>query len=308
MRLGLLLNFLLKQNFRKDFLIARPLVLFALFAALAGCVTKPAARTESTKAQAVASTRSQYAAEPTRTNIKGVLPANLALKITNDFGEVRLRFGGFEHAFEVTAVAQAPIGQAMPGVRFDAQSGVIATFLPVGTAAALGQRIDIVVFVPEKHDVQVSTLRGMVEIRSLRSAVTVRSDSGNIAARGVQAAMDLQTGSGSIDVSLNDVPLNTQQRFNTRTGVITASFGPAQVAELALSTSALIATEFSVEISERPGEEPNKTGVVRLAGVANGVAANPQELLTAQAKNKIELSSKRGELRLYRRQAYLDAD
>ena len=256
----------------------------------------------------MASTRSQYAAEPTRTNIKGVLPANLALKIGNDFGEVRLRFGGFEHAFEVTAVAQAPIGQAMPGVRFDAQSGVIATFLPVGTAAAIGQRIDIVVFVPEKHDVQVSTLRGMVEIRSLRSAVTVRSDSGNIAARGVQAAMDLQTGSGSIDVSLNDVPLNTQQRFNTRTGVITASFGPAQVAELALSTSALIATEFSVEITERPGEEPNKTGVVRLAGVANGVAANPQELLTAQAKNKIELSSKRGELRLYRRQAYLDAD
>ena len=302
------MNFLLKQNFRKDFRIARHLVLFALFAALAGCATKPAALTESTKAQAVASTRSQYAAEPTRTNIKGVLPANLALKISNDFGEVRLRFGGFEHAFEVTAVAQAPIGQAMPGVRFDAQSGVIATFLPVGTAAAIGQRIDIVVFVPEKHDVQVSTLRGMVEIRSLRSAVTVRSDSGNIAARGVQAAMDLQTGSGSIDVSLNDVPLNTQQRFNTRTGVITASFGPAQVAELALSTSALIATEFSVEITERPGEEPNKTGVVRLAGVANGVAANPQELLTAQAKNKIELSSKRGELRLYRRQAYLDAD
>ena len=302
------MNFLLKKNFRKDFRIARHLVLFALFAALAGCAAKPAALTESTKAQAVASTRSQYAAEPTRTNIKGVLPANLALKISNDFGEVRLRFGGFEHAFEVTAVAQAPIGQAMPGVRFDAQSGVIATFLPVGTAAALGQRIDIVVFVPEKHDVQVSTLRGMVEIRSLRSAVTVRSDSGNIAARGVQAAMDLQTGSGSIDVSLNDVPLNTQQRFNTRTGVITASFGPAQVAELALSTSALIATEFSVEITERPGEEPNKTGVVRLAGVANGVAANPQELLTAQAKNKIELSSKRGELRLYRRQAYLDAD
>lgn len=269
---------------------------------------KPDARTDATKAESVAATRPQYAAEPTRTSIKEVLPAGLALKISNDFGEVRLRFGGFEHALEVTSVAQAPIGQTMPRVRFDAPSGVVSTFLPAETAAALGQRIDIVVFVPEKHDVQVSTLRGMVEIRSLRSAVTVRSDSGNIAARGVQAALDLQTGSGSIDVALNDVPLNAQQRFNTRTGVITVSFGPAQVAELALSTSALIATEFSVEITERAGEEPNKVGVVRLAGLANNVAANPQELLAVQAKNKIELSSKRGELRLYRRQVYLDAD
>ena len=131
----------------------------------------------------------------------------------------------------------------------------------------------------------------------------VRSDSGNIAARGVLAAMDLQSGSGNIDVALNDTLLNAPQRFDTRTGVITASFGPAQIAELALSTSALIATEFSVDISERPGEEPNKIGVVRL-----GSMANPEELRATQAKNKIELSSKRGELRLYRRQAYLETD
>ncbi len=298
------MNFLNKPIFRAH----RKLALLAILAALTGCAAKPAISNAATKNEIVASADLQYAPEPTRTNIKEILPAGLALKINNDFGEVRLRFGGFEHAVEVTSVAQAPIDQAMPSVRFDAKTGVISTFLPPETAAAMGQRIDIVVFVPEMHDVEVSTLRGMVEIRSLRSAVTVRSDSGNIAARGVQAAMDLQTGSGSIDVALNDTPLNAQQRFNTRTGVITASFGPAQVAELALSTSALIATEFSVEITERPGEEPNKSGVVRLAGIANGVAPNAPELLAAQAKNKIELSSKRGELRLYRRQAYLTAE
>ncbi len=245
----------------------------------------------------------QYASEPTRTNIKDVLPTGLALKISNDFGEVRLRFGGFEHALEVTSVAQAPIGQAMPSLSFDRKTGMISTSLPSKATTSLGQRIDIVVFVPEKHEVQVSTLRGMVEIRGLRSVITVRSDSGNIAARGVQAAMNLETGSGSIDVSLNDAVLNAQQRFSTRTGVITASFGPAQVAELALATSALIATEFSVEITERAGEEPNKTGVVRL-----GSMANAEELSAAQTKNKIELSSKRGELRLYRRQAYLEVE
>jgi len=277
-------------------------------AVLAGCVAKPAPRNEVTIAEPVPSTELQYAPEPTRTSIKEILPAGLALKVSNDFGEVRLRFGGFEHALEVTSVAQAPIGQAMPSIRFDATTGLISTFLPSNTGAVLGQRIDVVVFVPEKHDIQVSTLRGMVEIRSLRSTVSVRSNSGNIVARGVLAALDLQTGSGSIDVALNDVLLNAHQRFNTTTGVITASFGPAQVAELALATSALIATEFSVEITERPGEEPNKTGVIRLGQMGNGAAENAQELLAAQAKNKIELSSKRGELRLHRRQAYLDAD
>ena len=307
--MGFLLNFLNTSISRTP----KHLIVFAVLAALAGCAGKSAPKaevtqTEVTKTEAAPSAELQYAPEPTRTIIKEVLPTGLALKINNDFGEVRLRFGGFEHALEVTAVAQAPIGQAMPGVRFDAQSGVISTFLPPDATAALGQRIDVVVFVPEKHDVQVSTLRGMVEIRSLRSAVTVRSDSGNIAARGVLAALDLQTGSGSIDVAMNDAPLNVAQRLNTRTGVITASFGPAQVAELALSTSALIATEFSVEITERPGEEPNKTGLVRLAGLANGAGANAQELLAAQVKNRIELSSKRGELRLYRRQAYLEAN
>ncbi len=302
--MGFLLNFLNKSISRT----LKYLVVFAVLAALSGCAAKPAPKAEVTKTEVAPSAELQYAPEPTRTSIKEILPAGLALKISNDFGEVRLRFGGFEHAMEVTAVAQSPIGQAMPGVAFDAKSGLISTFLPPESATVLGQRIDIVVFVPEKHDVQVSTLRGMVEIRSLRSAVTVRSDSGNIAARGVLAALDLQTGSGSIDVAMNDALLNVPQRLNTRTGVITASFGPAQVAELALSTSALIATEFSVEITEKPGEEPNKTGVVRLAGIAKGAAANTQDLLAAQQKNRIELSSKRGELRLYRRQAYLEAN
>ena len=236
----------------------------------------------------------QYAAEPTRYELKGTLALGQALQIRNEFGDVRLRFGGFEHGVEITAVAQSPIGQTMPVVRFDALSATISTALPDASLPVLGQRIDIVVWVPEKHRVKVNTLRGLVELRGVRSDVVVRSDSGDITARGVQGALDIETGSGAIEAAFSNHPVSAPQRVVTRTGAITVSFGPELNAELALATSALIATEYSVEITQKPGQEPNKTGIVKIGSDAK---ANP-----------IEISSKRGELRLFRRQAFIEAE
>ena len=235
----------------------------------------------------------QYAPEPTRSEIKAVLAPGQALQIRNEFGDVRLRFGGFEHGVEVTAVAQSPIGQTMPVVRFDAPSATISTVLLDASLPVLGQRIDIVVWVPEKHSVKVNTLRGLVEVRGVRSDVVVRSDSGDITARGVQGALDIETGSGVIEAAFSDYPVDAPQRVVTRTGTIVVSFGPELNAELALATSALIATEYSVEITQKPGAEPNKTGIVKIGSTK---------------ANQIEISSKRGELRLFRRQAFIEAE
>ena len=235
----------------------------------------------------------QYAPEPTRSEIKAVLAPGQALQIRNEFGDVRLRFGGFEHGVEVTAVAQSPIGQTMPVVRFDAPSATISTVLLDASLPVLGQRIDIVVWVPEKHSVKVNTLRGLVEVRGVRSDVVVRSDSGDITARGVQGALDIETGSGAIEAAFSNHPVNAPQRVVTRTGTIVVSFGPEFNAELALATSALIATEYSVEITQKPGAEPNKTGIVKIGSTK---------------ANQIEISSKRGELRLFRRQAFIEAE
>ncbi len=239
----------------------------------------------------------KYAAEPTRSEVKAVLTIGQALQIHNEFGDVRLRFGGFEHGVLVTAVAQSPIGSAMPVVSFDQASGAVRTALPDARAAVLGQRIDLVVWAPEKHAIKVNTLRGLVEIRGVHSDVVVRSDSGDITARGVQGALDIETGSGAIEAAISDHPVNAAQRAVTRTGTIIVSFGPKLIAELALATSALIATEFSVQITPKPGAEPNKTGVVRIGTAKSGYATN-----------KIEISSKRGEIRLFRRQAFVEAE
>ncbi len=281
----------------------RLLALAALLASLVACahVAAPvAAKVEAvaampTPTSATQETPLQYAPEPTRSELKAVLALGQTLQIRNDFGDVRLRFGGFEHGVEITAVAQSPLGQTMPVVRFDAPSATISTALPDASLPVLGQRIDIVVWVPEKHSVKVNTLRGLVEVRGVRSDVVVRSDSGDITARGVQGRLDIETGSGAIEAAFSNRPVNAPQRVVTRTGTIAVSFGPAFNTELALATSGLIATEYSVEITPKPGEEPNKTGIVKIGSAKN------------QA-NQIEISSKRGELRLFRRQAFIEAE
>lgn len=230
--------------------------------------------------------------EPVRFAQKLNLEAGQAITVRNDFGDVHLRFGGFANELELTAVAQAPTGAVVPEVRFDAQTGQFDAYLAPGATVARGQRADLVAFVPEGHPVSVQTLSGNVEVRSVRADVTIRSNSGAISVRGVRGAIDAQTGSGSIEVAFVDDAVAPTQRLQTSTGTIIASFGAQADARLNLASSGLFGTEFSVEIAAQPGQEPNKTGVVRLGN----------------AQKQIDIQSKRGELRLYRRSAFVDVD
>lgn len=230
--------------------------------------------------------------EPTRFAQKLSLKPGQAVDVVNDFGDVHLRFGGFAHELELSAVAQAPEGAPVPTVRFDAQSGRFDAVLPEGSAIAKGQRADLVAFVPEGHAVSVQTLAGNVEVRSVRADVRIRSNSGAISARGVRGAIDAQTGAGSIEVAFVDDAVAPKQRLQTATGVIIASFGPAADARLAVATSGLIGTEYSVEITPAAGQEPNKTGLIRLGA----------------GSREIDIQSKRGELRLYRRSGFVEVE
>lgn len=230
--------------------------------------------------------------EPIRFAQKYSLNPGQALEIANDFGDVHLRFGGFAHELELSAVAQAPEGAPAPTVRFDAKTGRYDSYLPEGSVIARGQRADMVAFVPEGHAVTVQTLAGDVEVRSVRADVTIRSNSGAISARGVRGAIDAQTGSGSIEVAFVDDANAPKQRLETSTGLIMASFGPQANARINVATSGLIGTEYSVEVTPAAGQEPNKTG----------------KLLLGAGEKQIEIQSKRGELRLYRRSGFVEVE
>jgi len=228
--------------------------------------------------------------EPVRITHKLVLPSGTQVDVNNPFGDVRLRFNGFENQFEVSAVAQIPEGAAAFELvpQLSAQSVTVKVRLPAGSELKPTQRIDIVVYVPEGHPVRVVTAKGQIEVRGIKAPLDLLSESGNIAIRGVSAPISAETGAGSIEVSLEAAGNTGEQRLVTRTGQIVASFGPDFNGKLALATSALIATEFSVDITPQPGQEPNKRGVAVLG----------------QGGASVKIESKRGEIRLFRRAPY----
>jgi hypothetical protein len=155
-----------------------------------------------------------------------------ALRVFNDYGDVRARFAGDRNA-AVSAVIQR-LGESGVGVTVERRGEVVAIHVayPPGRvkdaqaqpAKDAHDRADLVVFVPEGVSFEAHTFRGMVEARKIRSdlrastrdgsifalttgAVSARSDSGAItvfpgpAASGT-APLVLETRSGKIEVTL----------------------------------------------------------------------------------------------------------
>ncbi len=258
-------------------------------ATFAGCAQSPSTAQTTSSFKTADAVPASAVIEPQRTSIKAVLPEGKAIAVENDFGDVRLRFGGYEHAFEVTAVAQAPDATAFPKLKFDESNGLLQTYSDVPPVR--GQRIDIVVFVPAKSPIKVRTVAGLIEARGLSSDIDLLSNSGNLTARSVTGAIRAETVGGSVEMSIVDGATEKPQRIATSTGQIVLSFGSKANALLQLATSSLFGSEYSLEVAHHDGKEPNKTAVAKL-----GAAQFP-----------IEVTSKRGEIRLFRRQDFQEA-
>lgn len=230
-----------------------------------------------------------------RINWKQVLPAGTRVEIDNPYGDVRLRFGGYQRELELQAIAQRPAGV---GARFaldlnrEDELARLRPMLPDGAEAVKGQRVDLVLFVAEGFPVSVRTTHGQIEVRGLRGDLTARSDAGAIAVRGVVGLLDLETGAGSIEAAPQPAPAGSEQRIATLTGPITLGLPAESDLELKLATSAAFATEFSIEVTPQPGQEPNKTATA----------------LLGKGGATLRVESRRGEIRLLRRSPYLDAD
>lgn len=230
----------------------------------------------------------------TRINTSAVIAGNQPILIDNPYGDVRLRFGGYDHAVEVHAVVQQPAGAS----NMDLKPGTvdnqyrIAPRLPEGTRMAEGQRLDLVVFIAEGHAVNVRTEQGLIESRGIRADINLHSASGDIAIRGTQGTIQARTGPGSIEASLGPAPSGSTQRLATSTGTITLALDNKLDAHLELSTSAAFATEFSLQIDPLPGQEPNKKA----------------RAVVGADKASIIVESLRGEIRLLRWTGFTSAD
>lgn len=250
---------------------------------LCGCATAPLPLPDAQSGGDVAATSKN---ELIRIDVSAALSTSLPVVIDNPYGDVRLRFGGFEGQLEMHAVAQQPEAATpialKPGV-VDA-SYRIAPRLPEGTLVADGQRLDIVVFVPLGHAVSVRTERGAIESRGIRADIDLRSTSGSIEIRGTQGRINAETGPGTIEASLLHALPGSQQRLATSTGSIILAVNDDLDANLEMSTSAAFATEYSLQIERLPGKEPNKRAVAHIG----------------EGKADVIVESRRGEIRLLR--------
>jgi len=233
--------------------------------------------------------------EPKRQNLSAKLPVGQPIVIENPYGSVYLRFGGYEHEVGIHSTLQQPPGAAAIEFRSGEQDGnyLIAPRLPEGVTLAEGQRLDLVVYVPEKHPVTVRTERGDIESRGVKSDLDLKTVAGNIAARGTEGTVQAETGEGSIETAFAEsAPPGSKQRLTTTTGNIVLGVTDQLDAIVRMASSGQFATDYSIEVTRHPGAEPNKD--------ARAMIGAP--------KAEVMLESRRGEIRLLRRAEYLPTD
>jgi hypothetical protein len=260
------------------------------FAVLCGCASAPLSPTTSP----VAERASPPDAQLVRLDLSATLEAGQAVAVDNPYGDVRLRFGGYEDKLEIHSVAQEP-DRAKP---IALQPGVvdgrylIAPRLPAGTLVVEGQRLDLVVFVPLGHPVVARTERGVIESRGIRADIDLHSTSGDIAIRGTKGSVHAETGAGNIEASLLSAPRGAKQRLATGTGEIVLAVNDKLDAEVEMATSAAFATEYSLKIKQLPGKEPNKRAFASIG----------------EENSSLLVESLRGEIRLLRWTGFTSAD
>jgi hypothetical protein len=269
--------------------IVRMRALGILILALAGCAQQPVVPTVARKGPPPAST--DPAAALTEASIERsvsthALNARQAIRIDNPYGDVRVRFGGYEDTLEWRTVAQN--AEAAEKIAVTGSSNdvfLVSARLPEGVVLAPGQRIEITAYVPLGHDLDIVTERGLIQVFGLRGSLKARSVSGNIVFRGIEGLIDVETGAGNVEGQLDPKPAGSRQRIATSTGNILLGLVDGLNAELTMASSGVFATEFSIKIDPQPGQEPNKS--------ATAVIGKPE--------SNVEVVSKRGEIRLLRR-------
>lgn len=231
--------------------------------------------------------------EPQRQDLAAKVPAGMPVHVENPYGSVFLRFGGYENAVDIHSTLQQPAGAPALTLNRRREKGryLISATLPPGAVLASDQRIDLAVYVAKGHPVSASTDHGDIESRGLKSDLDLRTAAGNIAVRGTDGTVQAQTGPGRIEVTFaGPARAGSTQRLSTTTGNITIGATDGLNAKVDIATSAAIATDYSLDVIHRDGEEPNKWA---------------QTVIGAPAA-EIKLESRQGEIRLLRRAVYVE--
>ncbi len=259
----------------------------------AGAVVSPALSAAQTAQDSAETMR-----EPQRRDDSFKLPEGQPIQVDNPYGSVYMRFGGYEHQLDIRSTVQQPDGAASIAFQPAARDGrfEVAPRLPEGVELAPGQRIDLVLYVPKGHAVTVRTASGVIESRGVKSDLDLGTDAGEIAVRGTAGTVQARTGDGRIEITLEDqAPPGSIQSITSRTGTVAVNVSDKLNAEVRMSTSQQFATDYSIAVEHRDGEEPNK--------VATAVVGTPK---SGKDKAQVVLESLVSEVRLLRKGVFID--
>lgn len=228
------------------------------------------------------------------------LASGQVIEVNNPYGNVYLRFGGYEHKLTIRSMLQQPEGAAKIEIAAVDQGArlLFAPKLPDGVALAQGQRLDVALYVPEGHQLRVATTSGEIESRGVRADQDLNSTSGVITVW-VRPGVIVAATSDAGDITAylyGKAPAGSRQRIATRTGSISAIVPQDYDADVSMSTSGAFTTEFSLSVAYMDGSEPDKHARVSIGRVVRG-----------DGGAALALESLRGDIRIMRQAVFVEA-
>ncbi|MFN7975002.1 MAG: hypothetical protein U0166_22065 [Acidobacteriota bacterium] len=207
--------------------------------------------------------------EPTFVNYEwtGSVPHGKIVTVTNVYGDVRARFGGYEDKVEVIGIIQHEPG-ADPRLAvscLESKDGVTISVAPVGDApVSLPNRVDLTVMVPDGAPLHAEVRDGLIETKGLRGDIECRARNGQIRIRSGFGGVVAQTDQGLVDVVLDPFDAAKPKLVTSTYGEVAVHIPEIADATVIAGTSGEITTDFSVEIEHRKDQEPDKVARARI--------------------------------------------
>jgi hypothetical protein len=209
-----------------------------------------------------------------RRNWSGKIKPGERIEVDNEWGEVRVRFGGNKGQVEYLAVLQPlTLGTARVTVAAEPITGGLHIVTRVENGAlpaGAKDRADLTIFVPKGSPLRVRTLRGLIDISGIKGDVNAETEAGEISIRTVEGLVKTINQHGTTTVLLERLADHTEQTFESLTGDITVSLPTTAEPMVTIGTSGDICSDVSIVIVHHPHEEPSKIATARVgAGVSS---------------------------------------
>lgn len=219
-------------------------------------------------------------------NWQGKIQAK-SIVVNNQYGDVRLRYGGDKDVLEYVAVLQHLESDGQLYIEKNETKNVL--YISTGRKDKSesiklkdNARIDITIFVPKNKTINVQTANGKVDSKGLKSDLMVRSEQGNITVRKHSGLLNTINNTGDTVIVLKNRDYEKTQKFESVYGKIKLTISNKSNLLVKMSTSSNIISDFSLEMSKHNYSEPNKTAVIK----------------NNKASSNVVMYSKRGDLAL----------